>query len=164
MKEKTKKPNYYDTVHYTIKGRKRFKTKMWLVFVALIIVLLGCSAMFYFGNYYWDPEAGFSPGANPREPYQIALIVLGAVISVGSLVGTFVYCWFAIKKFYDGQEIYFKSKKFKENKSKALSGNVYKLKKSTLKWYKKMGYITGQEKKDILEKKKLMEKKETAKS
>ncbi|XQP55265.1 MAG: hypothetical protein ACOQNV_00640 [Mycoplasmoidaceae bacterium] len=152
MKKKDSKIKFDESVHYTIKNRKRYKAKLWLVFVAMTIILVGCSAMFYFGNYSWDPEAGFSPGANPREPYQVALVVLASIISVGVLVGTFLFCWFDIGKFYKTQELYFKSNKFKENKAKALNGDITKLRKSTIKWYKKMGYITSDEKREILAK------------
>ncbi len=119
--------------------------------------------MFTFGNYSWDPKAGFSPTASPKEPYQIILIILASFLSVGVLVGTFLFCWYDIGKFYKTQEIYFKSNKFKENKAKALNGDITRLKKSTIKWYKKMGYLTGEEKKEILAKqqaKKLKAKKE----
>lgn len=152
MKKKDSKIKFDESVHYTIKNRKRYKAKLWLVFVAMTIILIGCSAMFYFGNYSWDPEAGFSPSASPKEPYQIVLVVLASILSVGVLVGTFLFCWFDIGKFYKTQELYFKSNKFKENKAKALNGDITKLKKSTIKWYKKMGYLTSDEKREIFAK------------
>lgn len=154
MKKKDSKIKFDESVHYTIKNRKRYKAKLWLIIGAMVFVLLGCSAMFYFGNYYWDPNKGFAPGADPKEPYQIVLVVLASIISAAALVGAFLYCWFDIGKFYRTQELYFKSNKFRENKAKALNGDITKLKKSTIKWYKKMGYLTSQEKKDILEKQK----------
>lgn len=154
MKRKEAKIKFDESVHYTIKNRKRYKAKLWIIFAIMIVILIGCSAMFTFGNYHWDPNEGFSPSADPKEPYQIALVVLASVISVGVLVGTFLYCWFDIGKFYRTQELYFKSNKFKENKAKALNGDITKLKKSTIKWYKKMGYLTSEEKRDILEKQK----------
>ncbi len=153
--KKNKKQKFDESVHYTIKGRKRYKAKLWMVFMLMILVLLGCAAMFYFGNTTWDPEAGFTPVANPSEPYQVALIIIAAFLSVGAMVGTFLYCWFDIGKFYRSQMAYQKTKQFRDNKAKALNGNIYKLKTSTIKWYKKMGYITADEKRDILEKKKL---------
>lgn len=152
---KKKKPIKFDeSVHYNIEGRKRYKRKMFLVLGILVLILLGCAAMFYFGNVKWDPNVGFEPAAYPTEPYQIALIVLGAVISVGALVGTFLYYWFDINKFYRTQLAYQQTDKFKKEKAKVLKQDLTKCSKSTIKWYKKLGYITAQEKRDILEKQK----------
>lgn len=149
-----KKRQFDESVHYSIQGRKKYKRKLWIVFAILIVVLLLCSVMFFFGNVTWDPEAGFEPQANPEQPYQIALVVLGALISISALVGTFVYCWFDIGKFYRSQEAYWKSAKFKQDKAKALKCDLKKLDKKTLKWYKKLGYITSAERRNILEQQK----------
>ncbi|MBQ0045723.1 MAG: hypothetical protein KBS35_02440 [Mycoplasma sp.] len=159
MKKKNK-IKFDESVHYSIKGRKRYKRKLWLVFLLMVVILAGCSAMFYFSNYSWNPDEGFTPTVDPKEPYQIALTVLASVISAGALVGTFLYCWFDIGKFYKTQELYFKSPKFRENKAKALKVNMLKLDKKTLKWYKKLGYINAQERRDILEKQKSKKKPE----
>lgn len=148
-----KKRKFDETVHHSMKGRKRYKTKMWLIFVGLVLVLLACSAMFYFGNVTWNPDEGFEPAAHPEQPYQIALVVLASIISVGALVGTFVYCWFDINMFYKTQQEYQKSDLYKRNKAKALNGDVTKLSKKTLKWYKKIGYLTSDEIKKIKEEK-----------
>lgn len=153
-----------ESVHYSIEGRKRYKRKLWLVFLIMVIILIGCSVMYYFANYSWDPDAGFAPTINPKEPYQIVLTVLASLISVGALVGTFLYCWFDIGKFYKTQEVYFKSSKFKENKAKALKANMLKIDKKTLKWYKKLGYLNVQEVRDILEKQKANKNKENKNS
>lgn len=152
--KKTKDLKFDVSVHYDIKGRKRYKRKLWLVFGIMILILLACSAMFYFGNVTWDPETGFTPEAHPSQPYQIALIVLASLLSVGALVGTFLYCWFDINKFYRTQEVYQQTPKFKAAKEKARKQDLVKLPKATIKWYKKLGYISGQEKRDLLAKKK----------
>lgn len=151
MKDK-KQIKFDESVHYTIKNRKKYKAKLWFVFFVMVLILIGCSVMFTFSGYHWNPDDDFHPFVEPKELYQIILIVFASVIAVCAIVGTFVYCWFDISKFYKTQEIYFKSKKFEDNKSKALNGDITKLKPSTIKWYKKMGYLTSDEKKTILEK------------
>lgn len=154
MAKKKKSKNWIEfdfTVHYTIEGRKRYKRKLWGVVGLLVLVLLACSAMFYFGNTTWDPEKGFEPVATPNTWWQILLVVLASVISFGAMVATFLYCFFDINKFYKSQAVYFKTNRFKENKAKALDRDMLKIDKKTLKWYKKMGYIDAQEKRDILE-------------
>lgn len=160
--DKKKKKEFDITVHYDIKGRKRYKRKLWGVFGIMILILLGCAAMFYFANVTWDPEAGFSPEAHPEQPYQIALIVIASLLSVAAMVCTFLYCYFDIVKFYRTQMAYQKTPKFKEAKAKALKQDLVKLPKSTIKWYKKLGYITGQEKSEILSRKKYGKKEKTA--
>lgn len=153
-----KKHEFDESVHYSIEGRKRYKRKLWLVFGIMVLILIGCAVLFYFGNVVWDPDAGFTPGPEIKYPYQIALVVLGALISVGALVGTFLYCWFDIGKFYRSQLAYFKTKKFRDNKAKALDRDLGKLDKKTLKWYKKLGYLTSQDIREIKEKKEKKEK------
>lgn len=158
MKAKKEYIKFDHTVHYSIQGRKRYKRKLFLVFALLVFVLLCCSAMFYFGNSEWDPDEGFSPTAHPDNWWQILLIAAGAVITVASLVLTFLYCFFDIKKFYLTQADYFKSPKFKQNKAAALKKDLTKLDKKTLNWYKKLGYIDSQQMREIREKQKTAEK------
>lgn len=156
-----------ETVHWSIAGRKRYKRKMWIVFAILVVILIGCSVMFTFANYSWDPEQGFSPTADPKEPYQVALLVLGAVIAIAACVLTFVYCWFDIGKFYRTQKLYFASKQFRTIRSRVRKQDLTLVKNKTLKWYKKLGYINSQELREVKEKKKMLAKgkeKETAKN
>lgn len=157
-----KKEKKYDwTVHYDIAGRKRYKRRLWLVVTGMVLVLCVCAVLFYFGCATWDPEAGFSPAANPKEPWQILMVVLAALLSVGVMVGTTFYCYKSIDKFYRAQAEYFKTKIFRDHKARALNKDLTKLDKKTLKWYKKLGYLNSEELRDILEKQKTKEK-ETA--
>ena len=158
MKIGKKYINFDHTVHYNIMGRKRYKRKLWLIFGILVLVLMVCSVMFYFGNCEWDPDEGFSPTAHPDNVWQVILIVLASLISVGALVATTVYCIIDIRKFYITQEAYWKTPHFRQAKAKALSVDMMTISAKKLKWYKKLGYINASEKKDILEKQKLFKK------
>lgn len=155
-----RKHEFDESVHYSIKGRKRYKRKLLLVFVIMTLILLVCAVMFYFGNVTWDPNQDFQPIAQIEYAYQMVLIVLGAVLAAVACVGTFFYCWFDIGKFYKSQAAYFKTKKFKENKAKALDRDLVKLDKKTLKWYKKLGYLNGDEFREVIEKQKTKDLKE----
>lgn len=158
MKDKDKKYDW--TVHYDIKGRKKYKARLWCVIILMILVLCGCAAMFTFGNVTWDPDSGFSPGAHPKEGWQIILNVAAALIAVGSMVGTTIFCYLSINRFYKGQAEYFKTKIFRDHKARALNKDLSKLNKKTLKWYKKLGYINSEQMREILENKKSKKKKQ----
>ena len=159
MKEKKK----YDwTVHYDIKGRKKYKAKLWCVIGIMVIILCGCAALFTFGNVKWDPETGFSPGAQPDYAWQIVLNVAGGVIALAAMVLTTIYCFLSINRFYKGQAEYFKTKIFRDHKARALNKDLTKLNKKTLKWYKKLGYIDSAQMREILEKKKSKKKEATS--
>lgn len=160
MKAKKEYIKFDHTVHFSIDGRKRYRKKLILVFGLLVLILLCCSVMFYFGNAEWDPEEGFSPTANPDNWWQVLLVVAGAVISVAALLLTFLYCFFDIKKFYKTQEMYWKTPRFRQAKADALKQDLVALDSKTIKWYKKLGYINAQEKREIFEKKKQAAKKE----
>lgn len=155
-----KKRKFDESVHYSIKGRKRYKRKLLIVFAIMTLILLVAAVFFYFGNVTWDPNKDFSPVAEVKYPYQIALIVFGAIIATGACVWAFFYCWIDIGKFYRTQAVYFKSKKFKTNKARALKRDLVKLDKKTLKWYKKLGYLNGDEFREIIEKQKTKDQKE----
>lgn len=145
-----KKIKFNPKVHYSVKNRKAWKTKMLLLFILLVIVLIGCSAMMGFGSVKWDPEKGFSPRPSDNVTWwQELLIIAGAVIALG---GMFLYIWYAIKQFkgfYATQEAYFKSKEFAQNKKHATDLELFKLKPKDLKWYKKLGYINAADLKKI---------------
>ena len=147
-----KQPKFNIEVHYSVKNRKRWKLKMWLIFMLLVVILLGCSAMFVFGSVEWDPTEGFSPGpTSDIKWWQELLLVLGALIAIGCIVGYVFYCLKQIKGFYATQEAYFKSKEFKQNKAKAMKVDLKLLKAKDLKWYKKLGYINSSEFRNALE-------------
>lgn len=158
MKIGKKYINFDHTVHYNINGRKRYKRKLFLIFGILVLILMVCSVMFYFGNCEWDPDEGFSPTANPDGVGQVILIVLASLISVGALVATCVYCFIDIRKFYITQAAYWKTPRFKQAKAEALKEDMMTISHKKLKWYKKLGYINAAEKKEILEKQKMAKK------
>ncbi len=117
--------------------------------------------MFTFGNATWDPEAGFSPTADPKEGWQVALNVFAGLIAIAAMVGTFLYCFKQIKRFYNGQAEYFKTKMFRDHKTRALNKDLTKLDKKTLKWYKKLGYLNSDQLREINEQKKTKNKKDS---
>lgn len=151
MKKTVKKQDNFKQVHYSVKNRKIFKRNMWLIFLALIAVLVVCAVMFYFGGVVWDPDAGFKPTPNIKYSYQYALIVFGAVICFAAIILWSVYSIRKINKFYKTQEEYFKTPEFAKAKAKALKADINKMKKKDIKWYKKMGYITAEEKNKAIE-------------
>jgi len=157
--KKTKK-EFDITVHYSIEGRKKFKAKMIIRFIILLIFLAGCAVMVMFGGWKWDPNAGFSPTTDPKEGYQYALIWVGSTLAILAIAGYVAWTLKTFKKFYDTQAEYFKTKDFKEKKEKALKSDPTKLNKATIKWYKKLGYITGSQKNDWISRMKDSKKKD----
>jgi len=142
-------------VHYSVRNRKHFKAKMWLITLGLLLILLGCAACFTFGTVTWDPDKGFEPGPSVQHPWQAGLIVVGAVISVAAIVGYFLICFYTFKGFYATQAEYWKSPDFKKAKAHACDMDLFKLNKKDLKWYKKMGYINADQLKVIMEEQKI---------
>lgn len=133
------------TIHMSLKKRKMWGHKMRLIFLGLIVILLLCSVCFTFGCVTWNPEEEPGPVANPQYWWQYLLIVIGALVAVGSIVAYVLYTYFEIKAFYTTQMIYFATPEFAKAKERALKIDLSLLKSKDLKWYKKMGFITSKE-------------------
>lgn len=134
------------SVHQSIEARKKFKAKMLLRFLLLILVLCGCAAMGILGGWSWNPDEGLIPTENPKQPYQYALIWLAIILGLVAIVLYVIWTLNTFKKFYNTQLEYFKTKDFETKKAKALKQDPAKLNKATIKWYKKLGYLTSAQK------------------
>ena len=146
-----KKIKFNIKVHYSVKNRKKWKIRMWLYFILMVLLLLGASALMMFGGYSWNPQEGFSPSASPSTTMEKLYLALGIVLAIGAIVGCFLICFVEIRGFYTTQKQYFQSKEFKDHKTKALDVDLKLLKKKDLKWYKKLGYINSSEFRNALE-------------
>jgi len=146
------KKEFNINVHKSLKARKAWGWKMKLSFIVFLVILVLCSVMLYYGfNHKWDPETEPEPVIDPQTWWQWLLLVLGSIIAVAALVAYPLFVYNRTKAFYLSQADYWKTEEYKKQKEEALKVDLHTFKKSQLKWYKKMGYITTSEMKKVLE-------------
>ena len=141
-----RKIHKYEHVHISISSRKKFR--WWYIAICMIFLAIfcGCIVMFYFAGLEWDPNSASEPPI-PSEfvnnTASILLIVFGMLIFLINAVLSCVVNIWIINWYKQSKTNYQASNEFQNNKKEALKINLLDLSKSTLKWYKKLGYITS---------------------
>lgn len=145
-------------IHMSIEKRKAWGRKMLLLFGGLVLFLLLCSTLMFFGCVRWD-EQQQALVPDPKVWWQYLLLSLGGILAPGSVIAFTIYSYFEIKRFYVSQLAYQATPEYAKQKEKARKHNLEKMNPKDLKWYKKMGYITSAELANIKEKQKEEKKK-----